>query len=133
MAEEPKLEIVAPVFPVTDVKCATDYFTSKLLFDIAFEWADEDGGPVSYVILRSGNCELHLTMSEKPHKTIAYFFVRGVEEYHDAVRSNGATITQDIKDWPWNMREFEVADPDGNRLIFGQDISRIKDGAAGEN
>lgn len=120
-----KLELVAPIFPVKGVRSAVDYYVDRLMFSVSFEWADEEGAPLSYAILRNGNCELHLSLSTQGNKAAGYFFVRAVEAYHGTVAAKGATITQALKDWPWQMREFEVTDPDGNRLIFGEALSRI--------
>lgn len=120
------LEVVAPVFPATDVQRSLEYYTGALLFIVGFEWADAPEEPVNYAILRNGNCELHLAQSETPRPTVAYFFVDGVMEYHETVKARNATITCGIEDHPWEMREFEVADPDGNRLIFGEHVSRLK-------
>jgi len=125
-AIKPKLTVVAPIFAVTDVRRALEYFAGKLMFTVAFQWADADDAPIRYAILQSGDCELHVSHSEKPHKCFAYFFVRGVREYYEIVKANGALITQHLQDLPWDMREFEVADPDGNTLIFGEHLSNIK-------
>ncbi len=122
---KPHLAVVAPIFPVTNLRQSVAYYTEKLLFSIGFEWSDSDKEPVRYAIIQNGDTELHLTQSEKPHKAGAYFFLHGVQEYYDAVKKNGADITQEIADQPWEMREFEVADPDGNMLIFGEHFSRI--------
>lgn len=120
---KPKLESVAPVFAVRDIAQAKAYYTNSLLFEIAFEWADEQGGPVRYVIVKKDDCVVHRSQGEVTHKSVAYFGVRGVSEYCASVRKAGAHITEDIRDFPWKMREFEAADPDGNRLIFGEDIA----------
>lgn len=120
-----KLEVVAPIFPVTDIKRSLAYYTGKLLFTVGFEWADTPEEAIRYAILQNGNCELHLTYRETPHPTVAYFFVDGVKGYYEAVKAKNATITCDIEDHPWEMREFEVTDPDGNRLIFGEHLSRL--------
>jgi predicted enzyme related to lactoylglutathione lyase len=48
-----------------------------------------------------------------------------VEDYSRLVRANGAAITQELADQPSEVREFEVADPDGNALIFGEPLARI--------
>ena len=122
-----QMEVVAPVFPVTDLANALAYYTDKLLFTVKFEWADQDSGPVRYAILENGRCELHLSIGSAAHRASAYFFVDRVRNYYDTVVAKGAIITGDIEDQPWDMREFEVADPDGNRLIFGEHLSRITD------
>ena len=125
-----RLEVAAPVFPVTDVKRALRYYTGALAFDVGFEWADAPDEAVNYVILHNGNCELHVSHSGTARPTVAYFFVDGVAAYHAAVAARGANITCPIEDHPWDMREFEVTDPDGNRLIFGEHLSRIPDQGA---
>lgn len=124
--DKPHLAVVAPIFPVTDMKTAIGYYTERLLFRIGFEWSDSDGEPVRYAILKNGDTEIHLTQSEKPQKTAAYIFVNGVNEYYAAAKDAGAFITEDIQNQPWEMREFEVSDPDGNILVLGEHLDRIK-------
>ncbi|WP_299443582.1 VOC family protein [uncultured Rhodospira sp.] len=123
------LEVVAPVFPVADVVAARDYYTGCLGFDLAFEWSDTDDGPLSYAIVRHGSCQLHLSASTAESRAVAYVFVNGVEAYHDAVQRGGGQITCPLETQPWDMREFEVTDPDGNRLVFGEHVSRLTEGA----
>lgn len=125
-ASEFSLDVVAPIFPVTDVAQAREYYTEKLLFTVGFEWSDREGEPLSYAIIQHGDTELHLTLVNTTHKARAYFFVTNVRAYYEAVKSAGAVITHDIEDQPWEMREFEIADPDGNAIIFGEHLSRIK-------
>ncbi len=126
-----KLEVVAPVFPVTDVKRSLEYYVEQLSFTIAFQWADRPEDPVRYAILQNGNCELHLSHSKDPVRTTAYVFVDGVSAFYEAVKVRSPNLTCEIEDQPWEMREFEVADPDGNRLIFGEHLSRLV-GAKGD-
>ncbi|MEL7037574.1 MAG: VOC family protein [Cyanobacteria bacterium J06592_8] len=68
---QPYFQVVAPIFPVTNLKASVDYYTKKLQFSIGFEWADEYLKSVRYVILNKDETELHLTLSENPHKTAA--------------------------------------------------------------
>ena len=123
-----KLEVVAPVFPVADVRRSLEYYVAQLSFTVAFQWADRPEDPVRYAILQSGKCELHLSHSEHPVRTQPYVFVDGVSAFYEAVKARAPNITCEIEDQPWEMREFEVADPDGNRLIFGEHLSRLGDG-----
>ncbi len=123
-----QLEVVAPVFPVTNLAKALDHYVNTLRFTVKFEWADADGEPTRYAILENGRCELHLSRGSDPQPTSAYIFVDRVSAYYSTVRERGAVISCDIEDQPWQMREFEVTDPDGNRLVFGEHLSRIVDG-----
>lgn len=124
-APEPKLEVVAPVLPVRDVEASRSYFVGKLLFELRFEWADAKGEPLRYAVLGRDRVELHLSQRDAPVKTTAYFFVDGVQAFHDRVAKAGARISEPIADHPWEMREFEVRDLDDNALVFGQHLSRI--------
>ena len=118
-----KLEVVAPIFPVTDVGRSLEYYVEQLSFTIAFQWADRPEDPVRYAILQHGNCELHLSHSENPVTTVAYFFVDGVADFYEVVKIRSPNITCEIEDQPWEMREFHVKDPDGCLLLFGEESS----------
>jgi catechol 2,3-dioxygenase-like lactoylglutathione lyase family enzyme len=118
------LEVVAPVFPVTDIERARRFYTEVLLFEVAFEWVEHEGEAPAYLIVRSGGTELHLSLAQAPHKTVAYVFVDNVAAYYDAIQAAGGEVAEPLADQPWEMREFEVADPDGNALIFGEHLSR---------
>ena len=124
-----QLEVVAPVFPVTDFARALNHYVKKLQFTVKFQWADGGGEPTRYAILENGRCELHLSGGSDPQPASAYIFVDRVSAYYKLVREHGVTLSCDIEDQPWQMREFEVTDPDGNRLIFGEHLSRIADRA----
>jgi len=127
MTQDPnyRLAEVAPIFAVTDLARARDYCVNALMFEVSFEWADAPDEPIRYAILRQGNCQLHLSESPTAPTSLAYFFVDNVKGYHDAVMARGAELSEPLRDHPWEMREFEAVDPDGNRLVFGEHLSRI--------
>ena len=128
---KPSFEVVAPVFAATDIARSRRYYTDQLGFEVGFEWADEEGAPPRYLVLVHGKTELHLSQDEQPRPSIAYFFLDGVQEYYQAVRGRQADITEPLTDYPWEMREFAAQDPDGNKLIFGEHLSRLKPEAGG--
>lgn len=123
-----RLEVVAPIFQASDLKRSLDYYTGALQFVVSFQWADHADEAVRYAVLQNGNCELHLTHARQPLGSAAYFFVDGVTAFYEAVRTRNANITCEIEDQPWEMREFETSDLDGNRLIFGEHLSRLAGG-----
>lgn len=126
---KPHFDIIAPIFPVMNIKASLEYYTEKLLFITSFEWSEEDAN-TNYAILSQGDAELHLSVSEKPHKTAAYIFVDGIEEYFDMVSKTGASITSTIEEQPWEMKEFEATDLDGNVLIFGEHLDLPEENAS---
>jgi hypothetical protein len=67
--------------------------------------------------------EFHLVEQQPSGRNTgeAYLHVRGVDAIHDEWRAAGLPVT-DVLDQPWEMREFEVVDPGGNRLRVGQNL-----------
>ena len=119
-----RLSHIAPVLQVSDLTAAIAYYRDRLLFEVRFEWADREGEPVRYAVLGRENAGLHLTRCEAPNPSTAYCFVDGIDGYHALVKEAGANITEDIADQPWQMREFETVDADGNVLLFGEHLDR---------
>jgi uncharacterized glyoxalase superfamily protein PhnB len=58
--------------------------------------------------------------------SVVYVKVEGIEELYDKFVSNGLKVqdkgglTMKLVTQTWGMKEFAVADPDGNRIRFGQ-------------
>ncbi|WP_422378659.1 bleomycin resistance protein [Roseibium sp.] len=124
--QSPQLSHIAPVFRAIDLAASVAYYRDKLLFEIRFEWKDSEAEPVRYAILGRDGIELHLTASPDVQPSVAYCFVEDVAAYYTEVQAAGANITEAIADQPWEMREFETKDPDGNLLIFGEHLSRLE-------
>ena len=123
----PQLSHIAPVFRAIDLAASVAYYRDKLLFETRFEWKDSEAEPVRYAILGRDGIELHLTASADVQPSVAYCFVADVAAYYADVKAAGANITEAIADQPWEMREFETKDPDGNVLIFGEHLSRLEE------
>lgn len=109
----------ATVFPVKDVEKSMRFYSEVLGFNINFKWGD----PVSYAVLKRGEVSIHLTQKEgnsKPsNHTSLYVFVHDVDAVHDEFVTSNANITNPIGDRDYGMRDFDVTDPDGYLLAFG--------------
>jgi uncharacterized glyoxalase superfamily protein PhnB len=46
-------------------------------------------------------------------------FVGCADEIHRDLAARGARILKPPASYPYGMRDFDVLDPDGNRLVFG--------------
>lgn len=106
MAEE-----LVPVFRVADGRASAVWY-ERLGFEITGEHRFEPGLPL-YLFLRRGDVHLHLSehLGDAPPESLAYFYVDDV----DAVAADLGEAAQDV---PWG-REFDLTDPDGNRLRIG--------------
>ena len=52
---------------------------------------------------------------------MAYIRIKGVDAYYAGLQQRAADIGN-IGDRDYGMRDFEVIDPDGNRLAFGEPL-----------
>lgn len=107
------------VFTVKDVKASAAYYRDKLGFDPAFEY----GTPTYYVGLRSGGVQLHLIEAgnapRPPGHGAVSIFVDDVDGLHADLQKRGAKILKAPADYDYGLRDFDVADLDGNMLFFG--------------
>lgn len=107
-----------PIFHVADVDAAERYYIETLKFTRAFRYG-------TYVGLRMGPCELHVTdpgeARQVPGTGSAYLICEGVDEYFDEIKKLGARLKSEPEDRQYGMRDFAVFDPDGNQLTFGCD------------
>jgi predicted enzyme related to lactoylglutathione lyase len=114
----------ATVLPVTDFVRARDWYRDVLGFSVEFEWPD----PPTYAVLLAGeSVQIHLTVPDEPppsdaRPTLVYLFVQGVDALHERVAARGAQVTFPPETMEYGMREFEVRDPDGHKLVFGQGV-----------
>lgn len=113
----------APTIPVTDIDRALSFYVDVLGMTKTFE----NGNPVGFVILKKDRAELHLTL-KKDHKAtdrnVVHMLVSDAQRLYDHLDASGARIVKGIRDAPYGLRDFIVADPDGNRLDVGQRLAK---------
>lgn len=95
--------------PVTDPAAARKFFTDL------FGWSFEDYGP-DYLAFGDGRLDGGFRRSDAPAPAsgvLVVFFSRNLERDRDRVVELGATISQDIFEFPGGRR-FHFVDPTGN-------------------
>ena len=53
---------------------------------------------------------------------IAYVTVDTIDELHADFKNRGLSLLEDALEKPLGVRQFLVTTPDGNRIMFGQDL-----------
>jgi len=118
-ASNPGTAIVTKiVFPVVDIDAATGFYRS-----LGFEVESYDGG-YAWVSHRGGEV-LHLALTPEltpaDNRAAGYFHVQDAADWHSSWSAAGVDVGELI-DQPWEMREFVITDPSGNRLRIGQNL-----------
>lgn len=109
-----------PEIPVSHVEKAAAYYVEKLGFTLG--WGDDKGGIGG---IFQGDCRLFLTNAEfrrgagNGDRVVVWINLESraaVDALYERWRGTGATILEEPEDKPWKLREFRVADPDGNQI-----------------
>jgi len=114
-----------PVLRVADYPAASAYWVDRLGFRIV----EEGGDPPRFGILERDRAVVFLDAwhgGRPPRETgwDAYLHVRGLTALHDELTAAGANVVRPVESTMYGMMEFEVLDPDGNRVCFGEDPER---------
>jgi catechol 2,3-dioxygenase-like lactoylglutathione lyase family enzyme len=129
MSSAPQLHGVAPILLVADVVKAAAYYADSLGFSVPRMWGDppnfcipqRDGLEVMLNQVGPGQC-IHPN-AEYDGRFDAYFWVRDADALFAEFQARGADIVCEPEDQVYQMREFQVRDPDGHLLAFGHDLS----------
>jgi uncharacterized glyoxalase superfamily protein PhnB len=112
----------ATIFTVRDVGASLAYYRDLLGFSVTFQY----GEPTYYVCLCRDEVAVHLRAaggkaSWIPGNGAISVFVTDVDALHAELVARGARVLQPPRDYPYGMRDFDVADLDGNQLTFGME------------
>lgn len=122
----PELESLAPMLGVRNVSVSRRFYVDHLGFEITGEYAPED--TLCWSSLQSGGVELMLSLDPKCDSTAKsaqlYIKVSDADQLHATLKAKGLQVS-DLANRFYEMREFEVRDPDGYLLILGQNIAGL--------
>lgn len=122
-----KLVTICPEWTVSDPLASGEFLRQALGFPIVDTWGD----PPAYAIARREGATLHLRRATAPEQVRgnagagvwdAYVRCTGVDELASELQRRGVPLERGPEDKPYGMREFDVLDPDGYVLCFGEDV-----------
>jgi len=109
----------AAIFVVRDIAASLAYFQRALGFAISFTY----GEPTFYAGVCRGAVAIHLQAasqtSRPPGASSLAVFVEDADDFHRELVERGARVLKPPATYPYGMCDFNVADLDGNTLIFG--------------
>ena len=120
-----RLPQAVPEIPVSRIDEAAAFY---VVLGFQLDWGSDEGGIAG---ISHGDCRLFLTNSEfrnaASNPVVIWLNLESkaeVDELYDRWRKAGANILSEPEDKPWRLREFTVADPDGNRFRVFYDFSQ---------
>lgn len=120
-----------PMLICRDVQASVRFYCDVLGFRVKDEMADV--GKTGWASIECGRAALMLasptyvpeapTVDGRHPQAIHYFYPRDLDAVHQRVEDAGWPVGA-IEERFYGMREFEVVDPSGHVLCFGQDVGR---------
>jgi catechol 2,3-dioxygenase-like lactoylglutathione lyase family enzyme len=113
----------ATIFTVRDLAASVAHYRDVLGFAVTFQYGEPT---YYYACLCRDAVSLHLRGAGKNARwtvgtgAIAVF-VDDVDALHADLAARGANVLKPPQDYAYGMRDFDVADPDGNQLTFGME------------
>ena len=115
-----RFESVTPRLPVSDVEATLDFYLHGLGFQLGWKW----GSPTTHAHVYRDAVGLDLMVSppERAGTARAYVQLQGIDPYFAELKSRQVRVGE-LANRDYGMRDFEVIDPCGNRLAFGEPLS----------
>ena len=124
MTKTPALCDAAPVFVVQDVLKSVAHYRDALGFRQEFIY----GEPTFYAGVERDGVVIHLQAARMTKRQAGHgaanVFVTDVDALYTELKARGARTVNEPKDYDYGMRDFNVADLDGNELCFGMESKR---------
>lgn len=117
----------ATIFPVSDVTASANWYQKYLGFELTFTWEE----PATYAVLKANeSISIHLSKSEQPiqpsAQTALLIFVHDVDRIYQTIMGHQLTIETPLGIRDYGMKDFDLRDPDGYLLSFGQGNSQTE-------
>jgi uncharacterized glyoxalase superfamily protein PhnB len=112
------LSRLVPMQPVASMPDSVSFY-EKLGFVV--ENRNDEWG---WAMLRCGDAQLMLDQSINLHPgipriSVLYLYPENLQEFHQRARDNGLAVPE-LDGTFYDMTEFRIKDPDGNRLWIGK-------------
>jgi uncharacterized glyoxalase superfamily protein PhnB len=114
-----------------DLQVTIDFYTQMLEFSLDGTWGPEPDGPPTWCSLDYGPAGLmfvhgYMNDPDGPKLTgTLYFYADDVDALHAALVERGAKPRRAPTDREYGMRDFELVDPNGYLLTFGQPADEL--------
>ena len=122
---------IEPFIHCSDIISSLSFYTKLLDFKVVqAPDPDPEAFMSMYAYLQRGDSGIHLSQhaGDGVFGNVIYVRVNNIDDMYSAFLNNGlkvqdkSGITMEPVEQTWGMKEFYVADPDGNHIRFGQQV-----------
>jgi uncharacterized glyoxalase superfamily protein PhnB len=107
-----------PELPVADVERAQQHYRDVLSFEIGWLSPGREIGAVSHGDMGP----IFFRKRTAPFEpAVHWVFAEDIDASYEELKSSGANIVEPLEKRPWGLRQFTVADVDGNLFYFHHD------------
>ena len=120
------IKAIAPQLRTTDIRSSIEFYTTKLGFEVAFNFED------FYAGIKAGDNTFHLKLVDEADPSIPfveegghlhlYFETDDVAAVAERLTTKGVPLVKDVHDTEWQTREIILRDDQGHTLYFGQPL-----------
>jgi catechol 2,3-dioxygenase-like lactoylglutathione lyase family enzyme len=118
--DKPRFTSAMPTLPVTRIDTAIAFYTGSLGFSLTFR----NGS--SFAIVARDGVELGLTTFEVSGVSAGqgrcYVKLTGIEALYSDYLAKSVSIRHELREESYGMKEFMIADQDGNEINFGEPV-----------
>ena len=105
--------------PVSDVRAAADFYTTKLGFALGFLYGD----PPQMAGVNLGGVQMFLHQgTPNPAGCSVYFVVGDADALYEFQRANSVDVVLPPGDRPYGLRDYRIRDLNGYQLCFGHHL-----------
>ena len=120
---------LVPILICEDVQASIEFYTTVLGFSVTGR--EDELGKTGWASLNQGKVQIMLaspTYLPEPIKVdgyypqaLFYFYPENVENLHRALKEQGHKVGE-LAERTYGMKEFQMIDPSGHVLVFGEDV-----------
>jgi predicted lactoylglutathione lyase len=117
-----RLPSPVPEFPVSDLQASSSFYERRMGFRIDWTYQNELAGvskDATRIFLRRRTPQ----EEERGYKVLVWLNLNSsseVDELYEEWRGNGVHVVEELR--TWDLREFTVQDPDGNKFRVFYDL-----------
>jgi len=106
----------SPVLHVKDPRTSAEYYRD--VFGFTFDFAGDD-----YCVVWRDNSAVHFAKGDAEASGVNLFqWVEDVDALYAEIKAKGADIDSEPVVRPYGIKDFAAKDPNGVKVIFGQDV-----------